>query len=165
MRVSIIAAVAANGVIGRAGGLPWRLPADLRRFKQITMGHHMIMGRTTYESVGRPLPGRTTIVLTRDRSWSADGVVVAHSLNEAVEVARQAGDDEVFVTGGSSVYREGLERADRMYLTEVHADVDGDTVFPRWSRSQWREVEREDLPVDASHSLAYSFVVLERELS
>jgi dihydrofolate reductase len=160
--VAIIVAVATNGVIGRHGGLPWRLSADLRRFRRLTMGHHLIMGRRTYASIGRPLPGRTTVVLTSDLSWEAEGVEVAHSLDEAIEVARRAGDDEVFLAGGSSVYREGLKRAERIYLTEVHAAVEGDTVLPAWDRSDWQEIEREDRLADETSPLPHSFVVLDR---
>ncbi len=165
MRVSIIVAVASNGVIGRDGDLPWRLSADLKRFKRLTMGHHLVMGRRTFASIGRPLPGRTTVVVTRDPSWTAEGVEVAHGLEAAIELARRAGDDEVFLSGGSSVYREGLQWADRIYLTEVHADVTGDTRFPPWDRSEWQEVEREDRPAEEKSPLPHSFVVLDRRLA
>ena len=120
MIVSIIAAVADNGVIGRGGGLPWHLPADLKRFKKLTTGHHMVMGRRTWDSIGRrPLPGRPTIVVSRDPAFVAEGARVARSVEQALELA--AGADEVFVAGGQAIYREALAVADRVYLTRVHA--------------------------------------------
>src|SRR5262245_8417642 len=127
--VSLIVAMAENGVIGRDNALPWRLPEDLRRFKTITMGKPVIMGRKTFESIGKPLPGRTNIVLTRDKSWSADGVSVVHSFDEAM--ARAGEVAEVAVIGGAELFRMALARADRIYLTLVHAEVAGDVVFPQ----------------------------------
>ena len=136
------AAVAANGVIGRDGGLPWHLPEDLARFKRLTLGHVLVMGRRTYESIGRPLPGRTTIVLTRQPQWAAGGVEVAATLDEALDRAASI-DDQVFVVGGTEVFAEALPIADRMALTLVHHDADGDTYFPAVDWAQWREVHRE----------------------
>src|SRR3954452_22634299 len=129
MRVSLIAAVAENGVIGRDGGLPWHLSDDLRRFKRLTMGHTMVMGRRTWESIGRPLPGRRTVVVTRQSAYTvdADDVQVAHSLAAAVECAASSGDDEAFIIGGAELYRDAIAAADRLYITRVHASVDGDT--------------------------------------
>lgn len=138
----IVAAVARNGVIGDAGRLPWRIPEDLARFKEMTMGQTLVMGRETFESIGRPLPGRTTIVLTRRCDWSHDGVEVAGSLDEALAIAAAAGQD-VFIAGGAEVYRAGLEVADRMELTEVDAEPDGDTFFPEVDWSRWRETARD----------------------
>ncbi len=131
MTLTLVVAMGANGVIGVDGGLPWRLPEDLAHFKQLTMGHPMIMGRTTYESIGRPLPGRTTIVLTRDPQWTAEGVEVASSLESALERARQL-DDEVFVVGGAQVYAQALESGlvDLLCVTRVAASPEGDTLFP-----------------------------------
>lgn len=160
MPLSLIVAVAENQVIGREGQLPWRLSADLRRFKRLTMGHRIVMGRKTYESIGRALPGRTSIVLTRQADFqAAEGVLVADSLEAAL---REAGDDEVFVIGGAGVYRESLPRATRVYLTRVHADVEGDTFFPRLDPQTWRLVEQHPHPADEKNDFAHTFQVYER---
>lgn len=141
-RISLIAAVARNGVIGRDGGMPWHLPDELRRFKATTMGHTLVMGRRTFDGIGRVLPGRRTIVLTRDPAWQHADVEVAHSFPEAVSLAGPA--DEVFVAGGAQVYAEALPYAHRLVITEVDDDPEGDTYFPEWDRSQWRETSREE---------------------
>jgi dihydrofolate reductase len=153
-RTVIVVAVARNGVIGVDGGLPWRIPEDLARFKEITMGHALIMGRQTFESIGRPLPGRINIVLTRRRDWSHEGVEVARSLDEALQAAASMGVD-AFIIGGAEVYRSALEHAERIELTEVDAEPEGDTWFPEIDWSQWRQVERVDHP-------GFSFVTYER---
>jgi len=143
--VTIVAAVARNGVIGVDGGLPWHLPDDLRRFKELTLGHVLVMGRKTYESIGRPLPGRTTVVVTRTPDWQAGSseVLVAGSLPAAL--ARAAAiDDEVFVVGGGAVYAEALPYTDRLELTHLDAAPEGDTRFPDVDWSAWREVAREE---------------------
>ncbi len=162
-RVSLIAAVSENGVIGRGGGLPWRLSKDLRRFKELTMGHHLVIGRRTWDEVGKPLPGRIMVVVTRDREFAPDGVLVAHSLEEALDLA--AGDFEVFVGGGAEIYRVALERAlvDRLYITRVHAEVEGDTVFPEIDLKGWRLVSREDHDSDDRNEYPFSFLVYERK--
>lgn len=160
MRVSLIVAVAANGVIGRAGGLPWRLSADLRRFKALTMGHHLVMGRRTWESIGRPLPGRTTIVVTRREDLPVVGALVARSPDDALRLA--AGDDEVFVVGGAELYRALLDRADRIYLTRVHAEPEGDTHFPPVDWTRWRRVGAEDLPAGPRDDHPSTFEIWER---
>ncbi|HSJ34012.1 MAG TPA: dihydrofolate reductase [Acidimicrobiia bacterium] len=142
MPITMVAAVARNGVIGRDGGLPWHLPEDLRRFKAMTMDHVLVMGRKTFESIGRPLPGRTTIVVTRQPDWSApEGVLVAPSVETALQQAA-ALDDDVFVVGGADIYRQALDRADVLELTEVDADPDGDVHFPAVDRSTWAETSR-----------------------
>lgn len=141
-RLTLVAAVADNGVIGADGSIPWRIPADFAHFKALTLGHVLVMGRATYESIGRPLPGRTTIVLTRDPSWSAEGVVVATTLDSALELAAGI-DDEVFVVGGASVYAEALPVADAQVLTEVHLSPQGDTYYPDFDRVAWIEERRE----------------------
>jgi dihydrofolate reductase len=141
MATVIVAAVARNRVIGADNGLPWRIPADMARFKELTMGGALIMGRETFESIGRPLPGRATIVLTRRPDWSHQGVEVAHSLGEALEVAASQGAD-AFISGGAEVYRAALEVADRMELTEVDDEPAGDTLFPEVDWSRWRAVSR-----------------------
>ena len=144
MAVSIVAAVARNGVIGADGGLPWHLPDDLRLFKETTLGHVLVMGRRTYESIGRPLPGRTTVVVTRQEGWSpgAGEVVVAHGVEEALGRAR-AVDDEVFVVGGGELYAAALPYADRLILTFVEQEPEGDTTFPEVDWDAWRETARE----------------------
>ena len=163
MRVAIIAAVADNGVIGRAGGLPWRLPADLRRFKALTLGHHLLMGRRTFESdVGGPLPGRTIVVISRGRPELPAGIRQADSLDAALEIAREAGDPQPMVAGGAEIYRLALPRADRLYLTRVHARPEGDTVFPPFDETAWREVEREERPADAENPYPQTFLVYDR---
>lgn len=152
-RISLIAAVARNGVIGLDGGMPWHLPEELRHFKATTMGHPLVMGRRTFDSIGRPLPGRRTVVVTRDPSWQHAGVETAHSFAEAISLAGPA--DEVYVAGGSQVYAEAIPFAHRLVLTEVDAEPEGDTWFPDWDREQWLEVSRE--PYDG-----WSHVVYER---
>lgn len=146
-----------NGVIGRDGRLPWHLPADLKRFKAQTMGKPMVMGRKTFESFPAPLPGRRHIVLTRDRGWRAAGGEVAHTPEEALALA---GSEEVAVIGGAEIFALFLDRADRIELTEVHVDVEGDAVVPDFETG-WREVAREDHPAEGERP-AYSFVALER---
>lgn len=162
MRISMIVAMAENGVIGRDGDLPWRLPADLKFFKRTTLGHHLIMGRKTFDSIGRPLPRRTTVVLTRDREASFPGCAVAHDLEQALAVARAAGDDEAFIAGGAQVYAMALPQADRIYCTQVAATVDGDVRFPQWDRREWTEVSREDHARDDRHPFAFSIQTLDR---
>jgi dihydrofolate reductase len=144
VRVSIVVAVARNGVIGAGGGLPWHLPDELRLFKETTLGHVLVMGRRTYESIGQPLPGRTTVVVTRQPDWSpgSDEVVVAHGIGEALEHAG-AIDDEVFVVGGGELYAAALEHADRLLLTFVDLEPEGDTTFPDVDWDAWRETRRE----------------------
>lgn len=143
MTVTLVVAMGANGVIGVDGGLPWRLPEDLAHFKQLTMGHPMVMGRRTFESIGRALPGRTTIVVTRDHEWSADGVEVAPTIEAAIARAQEI-DDEVFVVGGAQIYSQVLDAGlvDLMCVTRVAAAPIGDTSFPKIDWMQWREVGR-----------------------
>ena len=160
MRLSIIAALARNRVIGRDNRLPWRLPADWRRFKQLTMGHHLIMGRKTFESIGRPLPGRISIVLTGRRSYAPAGVQVAASLEGALRLARD--DDEVFVGGGAGVYRQTLDLADRMYLTLLPDDFEGDTCFPHYDESDWEVHRREVHEPEKTDPNRYTFLTLDR---
>ena len=145
MTVTLVAAIARNGVIGVDGGLPWHLPDDLRRFKELTLGHVLVMGRKTYESIGHPLPGRTTIVVTRSPSWdsAAAEVRVAGSVSDAIEAAA-ALDDEVFVVGGAQVYAAALALADRLELTWVDAEPEGDTTFPELDGRDWLQVRREE---------------------
>ncbi|HVS02151.1 MAG TPA: dihydrofolate reductase [Thermoanaerobaculia bacterium] len=162
MRVSLVVAVADDGIIGRAGDLPWRLPADLQRFKQLTMGHHLVVGRKTWESIGRALRGRRMVVVSRGEPELPAEVLRAASLDEALSVAREAGDDEVLVGGGGELYRQALPLAQRVYLTRVHAAVSGETHFPGLDPRAWREVAREDRAADADNPHPLSFLVLER---
>lgn len=158
-RLEFVVAVARNGAIGRENALPWRLPADLRHFKRLTMGKPILMGRRTFDSIGRPLPGRRNLVLTSDRRWRVDGVVVAHSLDEARAAAES---DVIMVIGGAELYRALLPEAAVIHLTEVHADVEGDTYFPPLSPDEWREISREEHAADAEHAHPYAFVTLTR---
>ncbi len=160
MRLSIIAAVAENGVIGHGGRLPWHLPADLARFKALTTGHAIIMGRRTFESIGRALPGRRSVVLTGDPGYRPAGVTVAHSLAEAMDGC--AGESEAFVIGGASVYGEALPLAERVYITEVGAEVEGDTFFPDTGLAGWRLVEESEHAADATNAYRMRFLVYER---
>jgi len=149
MNVSLIVAVSRNGVIGLDNQLPWHLPEDLKYFKSVTMGKPLIMGRKTFESIGRPLPGRTNIVITRDSGWHAEGVEVAQTLLQAMTLARlacaQAELNEIMVIGGEQIYRLALPVADRLYLTEVQAEVEGDAFFPAYDPDQWQQIS-EQLP-------------------
>jgi dihydrofolate reductase len=165
MRVSLIVAMAEGGVIGRAGRLPWHLPADLARFKRLTMGHHLILGRRTWESIGRSLPGRRMLVVSREpqRLVLPADVHGVKSLDEALASATAAGDDEAFVAGGAALYREALPRADRLYLTWVRAEVTGDTFFPAVEPDEWDEVSREEVAADDRNSFATSFTVFDRK--
>jgi len=164
--LAVIVAAAQNGVIGRNNALPWHLAEDLRYFKRITMGKPVVMGRKTFESIGRPLPGRTNIVITRNPAYRAREIKVVSSLDEALSlaahIARIEGAEEVVVIGGAEIYRESIPRADRLYLTEVHADVEGDAVLPEIDWSAWREVSRERHPAQAPNPYDYSFVCYER---
>ena len=160
MTVSLIVAVARNGTIGRDGDLPWHLPTDLRRFKALTMGHHLVVGRKTWEEVGRPLPGRVMVVVTRDPEFRPEGVIVVHSVEQALQAAR--GDDEVFIAGGGEIYRQALPIVDRMYITRIHAEVAGDTTFPEIDHAHWRLVDREDHEADEKHEYPFSFEVYDR---
>jgi dihydrofolate reductase len=156
--LSVIAAVARNGVIGRDNTLPWHLPEDLKHFRQLTMGHHIIMGRKTYESLGRLLPGRITVVVSRQPGYRVEGAITAGSLRDAV--AACGADEEVFVIGGAELYREALAIADRLYLTEIHADFAGDANFPDYDRAAWRETARQQFT--GAGGLPFSFVVYQR---
>ena len=163
MILSCIVAVSKNGVIGRDNDLPWHLPEDLKRFKSLTMGHPIVMGRKTYESIGRPLPGRTSVVLTRSSEFAPPGIIVVRSLDEAIDACE--GEAEVFVIGGSSLFAEVLPRVDRLYLTRVHATVEGDTFFPEETLDDFILLEEENHPIDEKHRHAYSFRLYERRSS
>ena len=157
--VSLVVAMAENGVIGNANRLPWHLPADLRHFKNVTIGKPMLMGRKTFESIGKALPGRRSLVLTRDRSFRADGVEPVHTVEEALRVAGDA--DELMVIGGADVYRSVLPLAGRIYLTRVHAPVAGDTRFPNIDWNSWRCLSRTTYAADDRNAYDMSFLLLE----
>jgi dihydrofolate reductase len=160
MRINLIVAMARNRVIGIGNKMPWHLPADFAWFKRQTLGHPVIMGRKTFESIGRPLPGRQNLVVTRNASWRADGVEACASLDDALGRCRH--EDDVFVIGGATLYGEALPRADRIFLTRVDATPEGDTWFPPIETADWREVERDHAPADAKNALAMDFLVLDR---
>ena len=163
MKLSMIAALDTNNVIGRNSQVPWCIRTDLRRFKQITMGHHVIMGRKTFESINRPLPGRTNLIITRRDDWSAEGVTVVHTLEEALQIAAKADDPEPFIVGGAEIYELAIHRADRMYLTRVHAEVEGDTWFPEFDDvSEWKLVDAEHCDADDRNEFPFSFLTYER---
>ena len=160
MRISLVVAASRNDVIGREGELPWRLPDDLRHFKRLTTGKAVIMGRRTFESIGRPLPERRNIVMTRDEEFAAEGCEMASSLTEAMDLVK--GADEVMIIGGGQVYRDFLPLADRIYLTRVQAEVDGDTKFPEIDENLWRLVSSEHHEADDKHGYAFDFLVFDR---
>jgi len=159
--VSLIVAASDNGVIGKNGALPWRISADMRRFKEITIGKPCIMGRKTWDSFPRkPLPGRTNIVVTRQKDFAAPGAKAAHSFQEALDIARAENPDEIMILGGEAIYAEALEIADRIHLTEVEGEFDGDAFLPQFDRAAWMEVAREGPFAELQYR--YSFVTLER---
>lgn len=166
IRLAIIVAAAENGVIGRDNALPWKLPEDMRHFRRVTMGKPIIMGRKTFESIGQALPGRTNIVITHNPAFRAEGAKMASSLEEALQLAEHTasvdGVEEVVVIGGSEIYRVALPLADRLYITEVHASVEGDAVLPPVEWGEWRELSREHHAAQASNPYDYSFVCYER---
>ena len=163
MKLALIAAYAQNNVVGIDNKLPWHLPEDLKYFKRITTGKAIIMGRKTYESIGRPLPNRTNIVITRNTDFTAPGIEVVNSLDAAIELAQSIneinGTEEVMVIGGAQIYNESLPKADRLYLTHVHAEVKGDAHFPQVDFSAWKEVGREDYKSSETNPYDYSFAV------
>jgi len=162
MIVSLIAAVSENGVIGLDGAIPWRLPADLKIFKQLTMGHYLIIGRKTYESIGRPLPGRKMVVLSRQPGYTAEGCQTAPSLNQALDLALADGENEAFIGGGAVLYAQALPLAHRIYLSRVHATISGDTFFPAFDERSWKVVESQSYPLIAGQEFAFTFEILER---
>ncbi|HSM55665.1 MAG TPA: type 3 dihydrofolate reductase [Candidatus Sulfomarinibacteraceae bacterium] len=161
MKISLIVAMDRNRLIGNGGQLPWRLPADLERFKAVTMGKPIVMGRRTHESIGRPLPGRHNIVLTRQRQYTAPGCTVAHSIAQALEAAGDVA--ELMVIGGSAIYRQFLPRAQRLYLTLIDAAFTGDTYFPVIKCEEWEVISEEERMPDARNPHPFRFVVLQRK--
>ncbi len=169
MRLSLIVAVAENGVIGRDNDLPWRLSGDLKRFKAVTMGKPVVMGRKTFDSIVRPLPGRANIVLTRDTEFFAEGIEVANSLSEAIAIGQSAATkssaEEIMVIGGAKIYEAALAEADRLYVTEVHSDIEGDVRFPNIDRRVWKEVSREFCEAGSGETCDYSFVQYDHDVA
>jgi dihydrofolate reductase len=163
MRVSMIAALDEKGGIGMGGRLPWRLPDDLKRFKQLTLGHHILMGRKTYATIGRPLPGRTTIVITRQENYRPEGCLTTNSLEAALGMAQNKNESEVFICGGGEIYTQGLIYATRMYLTRVHATVAADVYFPAYAPAEWVLEGHEAHPADERHAFAFTFEVWGRK--
>ncbi len=161
MFLSLIAAADEQGVIGDHGKIPWHLPADFAHFKVVTTGHPVIMGRKTFESIGKPLPGRTNIVVTRDRGYAAEGCLMADSLERALELAEQA--QESFVIGGGELYRIAMPHATRVYLTRVHGEFAGDTYFPAMDEKEWELVSSEPHGKDEKNPHAYTFLTYERK--
>jgi dihydrofolate reductase len=157
--VSLIVAVAKHQVIGLNNTLPWHLPEDLKRFRALTTGHHIIMGRKTYESLNRLLPDRTTIIVTRNTDYHVEGAVIAHSLKAAIARCQQ--DNEVFIIGGAELYKEGLQVADKLYITEIELEVAGDAYFPAFDKAEWHRVSYE--PHIAASGLAFSYAAYERK--
>lgn len=162
MIVSIIVAMDEKRGIGAQNRLPWRLSSDLKRFRELTMGHHIIVGRKTFESIGKPLPGRQTIVVTGNSNFEAPGCLIAHSLEEAIALAEERGEQEVFVCGGAAVYAQALPIADRLYLTLVHAETEADTLFPEWEQDKWIERESFHHRADEKNQYSFTFKLLAR---
>lgn len=163
MIISLIAALDRNRGIGIENRLPWRLPADLKRFRELTMGHHIIVGRKTFESIGKPLPGRVTIIVTRDERFRREGCFTATSIPRALELAQSRGETEAFICGGAEIYQETLARAGRLYLTLVDATVEADTFFPAFDESEWIERERILHSADEKNPFSFQFLLLERK--
>ena len=161
MIISIIAALDNNNLIGKRNSLPWHLPADLKHFKDATTGKPVIMGKTTYESIGKPLPNRTNIILSNDLNFEVSGAIVAHSIDEALRVAGDV--PEVMIMGGASIYRQFLPLAHKMYLTRVHHNAVGDIYFPEFDKDEWKEISRADFKADNKNPYDYSFLVLEKK--
>ena len=161
MKIALIVATDQQGLIGKDNDLPWKISADLQYFKKVTMGKPLIMGRNTHESIGRPLPGRQNIIVTKNHSYQAEGCTIVHSMQAALSEAKEA--DEVMIMGGASLYTQLLPQADKLYLTLIHANLEGDTWFPEWYSEQWQQISREDHLADDKNEYPYSFIVYERK--
>lgn len=161
MKLSIIVAASRNNVIGKDNQLIWRLSADLKRFKALTTGHTIIMGRKTFDSIGKPLPNRTSVIITRQEDYKQEGCIVVHSLEEALEAVKD--QEKVFIIGGGTIYKEAIDKADELYLTRVHSDFFGDTFFPEIKPEQWESVARQDCLPDEKNEYAYSFIDYKRK--
>jgi dihydrofolate reductase len=160
--ISLIWAMDENRVIGKNNQLPWHLPADLKFFKKSTMGHPIVMGRKTYQSIGRPLPGRENIIITRNQEFSCEGCTVLHSVNELIQYAQQL-EQEIFIIGGAEIFKEVFPVADRLYITKIYAEFEGDTYFPKIDMEQWKPVFREPGVTDEKNPYRYEFFIYERK--
>jgi len=166
MRISQIVATTRNHVIGVDNDLPWHLPDDMQFFKEQTNGHHILMGRKNFESIPmkfRPLPNRVNIVLTRKTDYQAEGIEVVHSIVSGIEIAQNAGEDELYVIGGAEIYAQTIEMTDRIYLTEIDAELEGDAYFPKIDKSNWVETSRKHHPADDRHQYSFDFVIYDRK--
>jgi dihydrofolate reductase len=163
MKISAIVAVSKGNVIGKDNGIPWYLPADFKYFKKVTIGHHILMGRKCFESIGKPLPKRTNIVITRNPFFIGSGLVIFNSIEEGIEEARRNGEDELFIIGGGIIYEQTMHLLDKLYLTEVDLDVDGDVFFPDIKSEEWDLVSSEHHSSDEKNEHAYTFKVFERK--
>ncbi len=165
MIISLIAAVSENNVIGKNNDLPWHLPADMKFFKDKTMSHCVVMGRKNFDSIPdrfRPLSGRTNIIVTRQKDFSAEGVKVAHSIDEAIQLAKDSGENECFIIGGGEIFRQSVDKSDKIYLTRIHHHIDGDVFFPELNKRDWKEISRREHPADEKNNYSFSFIELER---
>ena len=166
MKISMIAAMGKNRVIGKDNDIPWHLPDDFKFFKETTKGHFVIMGRKNFESLPpkfKPLPDRPNLVITRQKGYQAEGVRILHSIEEALEVARENGEKEAFIIGGGEIYRMGLSLSDRIYLTEIDGEFAGQVTFPKFSTKEWKEVSREHHSQDERHNFAFDFVIYDKK--
>jgi dihydrofolate reductase len=166
MNVSAIAAVSKNMVIGKDNDLPWRLPDDMKFFMETTKGHHVVMGRKNYDSLKdkfKPLPNRTNIVITRQKDFNAPGCIVLNDIDKAVDLAKAAGENECFIIGGAEIYKLAMPRTNRLYLTEIDAEIEGDTFFPKVDKNEWKEVFRKHHSKDEKHKYAFDFVIYEKQ--
>lgn len=167
MKISLIAAISTNRVIGKNNDLPWHLPDDMKYFMQTTKGHYVIMGRKNYQSIPekfRPLPNRTNIVITRQKNFTAENCLITHSLEGAIVFAKKANQDELFIIGGAEVYAQGFSLANRLYLTEIDGVIEGDTYFPDFDKNEWVEKSRVHHPADERHAYAFDFVIYEKKI-
>ena len=161
--VTIIAAIAKNNALGKDNDLIWHLPADLKRFKKVTSGHHILMGRNTFESIGKPLPNRTTIIITRNKNYFKEGCLIANSIEEAIDLVEN--DDDIFIIGGAQIYKETIEKnlVDRLDITQVHHEFEADVFFPKIDLNIWEETNREDLEADEKNKYNYSFITYKKK--
>ena len=165
MKISMIAAMGQNRVIGKDNDIPWHLPDDFQYFKKTTEGHYVLMGRKNYESLPpkfKPLPNRPNVVITRNESYDAPGTEVVNSLEDAIEIARKNNEEEAFIIGGGEIYKLGLAYADTIYLTEINGEFEGQTIFPEFDKSEWKEVSREHHSTDERHKYSFDFVIYKK---
>jgi len=165
MNISIIVAVAKNGVIGKNNDMPWHFPDDMKYFMQTTKNHHVILGRKNYDSLPlkfKPLPNRTNIIVTRQENFIVPNCIIVHHIEDGVALAHKNGEQELFVIGGAEIYKLALPFTDTLYITEIDAEIDGDTYFPSWNKNEWKEISRQHHPIDEKHQFAFDFVVYQK---